>query len=255
MREIRKRPRVDEAADHRADRQGDEGRPGEVPRRRRQRLHRQAARRREAALARARLDAEVATRRRGRPATSTSSCGCCSRRSTSSTTTTSAATRAASLQAAAAHARWRASAARRSRSCRTGCCTTRASFPRCCDFLTVPGQRDVPRPGLLPRAARAGGAAAAHLSVAQGLGGRLQHRRGGVLAGDPAARGRAARAHADLRDRHQPAGAAEGARPASTTLDRIARLHREPPARPAARASLSDYYTAAYGARGASTSR
>ena len=65
MREIRKQP-TGEAADHRAHRQGDEGRSGEVPRGRRQRLHRQAARRREAALAGARLDAEV--RRRARPA-------------------------------------------------------------------------------------------------------------------------------------------------------------------------------------------
>ena len=66
MREIRKRPRVEEAADHRADRQGDAGRPGEVPRGRRQRLHRQAARRREAAVAVPRLDAEVSERRRPR---------------------------------------------------------------------------------------------------------------------------------------------------------------------------------------------
>ncbi len=58
MREIRKRPRVGEAADHRAHRQGDEGRSGELPRRRRERLHRQAARRREAAVAGARLDAK-----------------------------------------------------------------------------------------------------------------------------------------------------------------------------------------------------
>ena len=51
--------RVEEAADHRAHGQGDEGRPGSVPRRRRQRLHRQAPRRGEAAVARAGLDAEV----------------------------------------------------------------------------------------------------------------------------------------------------------------------------------------------------
>ncbi len=52
--------RVEARPDHRPDRQGDEGRSGEVPRRRRQRLHRQAARRREAPVARARVDAEVA---------------------------------------------------------------------------------------------------------------------------------------------------------------------------------------------------
>ena len=66
-------------------------------------------------------------------------------------------------------------------------------------------------------AARDGRAAAADLSVAQDLGRRLQHRRGGVLAGHPAARGGAARAHADLRDRHQPAARCRRPRPASTT--------------------------------------
>ena len=86
MREIRKRARVEEAADHRADRQGDEGRPGELPGRRRQRLHRQAARRREAAVAGAGVDAErepVDRRRRAAaPRPSTSSCSCCSTPST-----------------------------------------------------------------------------------------------------------------------------------------------------------------------------
>ena len=76
---------------------------------------------------------------------------------------------------------------------------------------------------------------AAHLSVAEDLGGRLQHRRGGLLAGDPAARGRPARAHADLRHRHQPAGAAEG-RGRRLRRRPHRRLHREPPASPAARA-------------------
>ena len=55
MREIRKMPRVPHAADPRPDRQGDEGRPREVPRRRRQRLHRQAGQHRSAAVADARL--------------------------------------------------------------------------------------------------------------------------------------------------------------------------------------------------------
>ena len=52
-------PGVADAADHRADRQGHAGRPGEVPRRRRQRLHRQTVRRGEAAVADSRLDAEI----------------------------------------------------------------------------------------------------------------------------------------------------------------------------------------------------
>jgi CheY-like chemotaxis protein len=57
-------PRVEEAADHRAHRQGDEGRPGEVPRRRGQRLHRQTPRRGEAPVSRACMDAEVGARGR-----------------------------------------------------------------------------------------------------------------------------------------------------------------------------------------------
>ena len=135
MREIRKRPEWKQAADHRADRQGDEGRPGEVPRRRRQRLHRQAARRREAAVARARLDAEVDDRwpspdfdielqllleaiylqvplRLPR-------------------------LRDGVAQAAAARGDGRASAADACRSCRTACCTSPTLFPALLDFLTV----------------------------------------------------------------------------------------------------------------------
>ncbi len=64
MREIRKQRGVERSADHRADREGDEGRSGEVPGRRRQRLHRQAARRGEAAVARPRVDAQVGRPRR-----------------------------------------------------------------------------------------------------------------------------------------------------------------------------------------------
>ena len=80
-----------------------------------------------------------------------------------------------------------ASAARRSRSCRIGCCTSRRCFLALLDFLTVPGERDVSRPGLLPGDARDGGPAVADLSLAEGLGRRMQHRRGGLLVGHPAA--------------------------------------------------------------------
>src|ERR1700683_494371 len=50
---------MEETADHRAHRQGDEGRPGEMSRRGRQRLHRKAFGYRTAPVARARMDAEV----------------------------------------------------------------------------------------------------------------------------------------------------------------------------------------------------
>src|SRR4051812_27991991 len=50
---------MEEAADHCAHRKGDEGRSGPVPRRRRQRLHRQAARRGEAVVSGPGVDAEI----------------------------------------------------------------------------------------------------------------------------------------------------------------------------------------------------
>ena len=104
-----------------------------------------------------------------------------------------------------------------------------AVFPAAARLPHRAGERDVPRPGLLPRAARAGRAAAAHLSVAQDLGRRLQRRRGGLLARDPAARGGAADEDAHLRDRHQPADAA-ARREAGIYRHRADRgLHRQPP--------------------------
>ena len=57
LRRIRERAGVAGPAGHRAHREGDEGRPREVPRGRRQRLHHQAGRRRSAAVAAARLAA------------------------------------------------------------------------------------------------------------------------------------------------------------------------------------------------------
>ena len=104
MREIRKRPEFSEAADHRADGEGDARRPGEVSRRRGQRLRRQAARRREAAVADPRVDAEVMAEglesRVGGSGVAVSdcegfrhrACSSSSTRSSSSTTTISATT-------------------------------------------------------------------------------------------------------------------------------------------------------------------
>ena len=72
--------------------------------------------------------------------------------------------------------------------------------------------RDVPRSVVLRRIPRAGRSGAADVSVHAGLVCRLLHRRGGLLSRDPAERGGPLRPNADLRDRHQRAGARHGAR-------------------------------------------
>ena len=97
MRAIREMRKLRVAADHRADRQGDEGRPREVHRGRRVRLHHQAGRHRAAALAAARLAVPVngprAAAADARRASRRSRSTCCSRRCSASTATTSATTR------------------------------------------------------------------------------------------------------------------------------------------------------------------
>ena len=123
------------------------------------------------------------------------------------TTTTSAATR------------WRRSSGGcAQRMARFGCATLSqlqdrvlhdpAVFPQLLEYLTVQVSemfRDPPyfralREQVVPRAA--------HLPVAQGLGRRLQHRRGGrTRSRSCCARKGLLDAHADLRDRHQPRGA------------------------------------------------
>ena len=217
-----------------------------VPGGRRQRLHGQADRRRQAALAVPRLDAAMTEHRhrqdervadvefellleaiyrryslrlpplRARLAAAAACTGACS------------------VSAIATHV---AAAGR-------ACCTMPTLFPRLLALLYGAGQRHVPRPGVLRRAARRRAAAAAHLPVAQDLGRRLQHRRGGLLAGHPAATKRPARARDHLRHRHQPGGAAEG-RGRRLRAGAGAGLHAKLPAA-GGTGSLSDYYTAAY---------
>ena len=86
----------------------------------------------------------------------------------------------------------------------------------------------------------------ADLSLAEDLGGGLQHGRGGVLAGDPAAGGGPARPDAHLRHGHQCRQPPEG------RGGRVRRSIGSPGSRrnyqqAGGKASLSDYYTAAYG--------
>ena len=151
-------------------------------------------------------------------------------------------------EAAAAARRCRASAAPRCRSCRTACCTSRRCSRALLEYLTVQVSEMFRDPAYFLALREQRGAAAAHLSVAEGLGGRLQHRRGGLLAGDPAARGRPARAHAASTPPTSTRRAAEGrgrrlhARPRSPASPRTtaarARERRSPTTtpRPTARA-------------------
>ena len=110
-----------------------------------------------------------------------------------------------------------------------------------------PVHRDVPRPDLLARAAPAGGAAAAHLSVAEGVGGRLRHRRGGVLAGDPAAGGRPARTHAASTPPTSTRRSLEKARQGIFPIAAV-RQHTANYQAAGGKRAFSDYYSAAYNA-------
>ena len=173
-------------------------------------------------------------------ATSTSSCGCCSRRSTCRYHYDFRDYALASLKRRLLQAHARSSAATRLSQLQDRVLHEPHVVRRsCCDYLTVQVSEMFRDPPLLPGAARAGGAAPAHLSVAEGLGRRLQHRRGGLLARDPAARGGPARAHADLRDRHQPRQRCETAEAGRLRRSSaMRRLHREPPPVRAARLAL-----------------
>ena len=122
-----------------------------------------------------------------RPTTSSSSC--CSTRSTRATTTTSA-LRRASLRRRMRHALAALRLRQPRRAAATACCTSPSVFAQLLQYLTVQVSdmfRDPPYFRALREQRRA---RPAHLSVVQDLGRRLQHRRGGVLARDPAARGR-----------------------------------------------------------------
>ena len=154
MRRIRETREFDEAADHRAHRQGDEGRPREVHRRRRHRLHHQAGRHRPAALADARVavpldvsgDREPTARDGAAASSSGSSSSCCSRRSTGTTATTSARTRSRRC-GAASRRRIAAEELRHDlRRCRSACSTTRACMERLLRRPVDQRHRDVPRP-------------------------------------------------------------------------------------------------------------
>ena len=139
-RRIRAQPQLRQAADHRAHRQGDEGRPREVHRGGRLGLHHQAGRLRPAALAAAGLALPLSERDRTVGAGEPQQLEALEIEllldgdRASATATTFATTRAPRC-AAASGARCRRRGCRRSRRCRSGCCTTRracaASSTRC----------------------------------------------------------------------------------------------------------------------------
>ena len=205
MRRIRELREVQDAADHRADRQGDEGRPREVHRGGRVRLHHQAGRHRAAAVAAARMAVPV-------------------KRASGAPDTENVEALELDLLLEAVFRQYgydfrdyaRSSLRRRvaqHHAARRRCATITALQDQvlhdrgCLERLAARAlgqrQRDVPRPAVLPGVPAARGAAAAHLSVHPHLAGRLLDRRGGLLAGDPAPGGGALRPLRDLRDRHE----------------------------------------------------
>ena len=248
MRAIREMAEFARAADHRADRQGDEGRPREEHRGRRLGLHHEAGRHRPAAVADAGVALPVADGQSPvvssggpRRARASSRSSCCSRRSTGATASTSASTR----RPRCARRLWRASHAEgspRSRACRSASSTTRAAWSGCCSTCRSTSPRCSATRRFYVGVPRAGRPAAAHVSVHPGLGRRLLDRRGGLLARDPARARRASTTAPDLRDRHQRGGAraARGGRlPARQDAGVHAELH---PRR--RHAPFSEYYTA-----------
>ena len=211
-----------------------------LPRRRRERLHREAARRRQAAVAGAGMDPQVTTarpRRRARPR--------CSTRSTARITTTSAATRRRRCCAGCAPrcVHFRCADARRA--CKTRVLREPALFTELLRFLTVQVS-DMFRDPIYFRALRE------HVVPYLQTYPSLKIWVAGCATGEEAyslaillARGGPARAHADLRDRHQPRSL-RVAQDGVYETERLARFSRELPAR-RRHGSLSDYYSAAYG--------
>ena len=118
-------------------------------------------------------------------------------------------------------------------------------FPRLLSFLTVQVSEIFRDPDLFPRSPRGSSAASEDLSVAQGLGGRLQRRRRTIFAGDPISRRGPGGSDAVLRDRYQSRRAAR-AEAGIYSLDRMP-LFTENHRKAGGKSSLSDYYSAAYG--------
>ena len=164
MRAIRAAARVQAAADHRADRQGDEGRPREVHRGRRVRLHHQAGRHRAAALADARVALPVETQDAGARARADRDRAPARgdlpplrlRLPRYAPAVAAAARCGSAMDGERARDDLGAAGAGAARPGGDGAAAARPLGQR---------HRDVPRPDLLPRVPREGRAAAAHLSV------------------------------------------------------------------------------------------
>ena len=142
----------------------------------------------------------------------------------------------------------RASACRRSRSCRTRILRDPADLrARCFHYLTVQVSDMFRDPGYFRALREQVRARSANLSVDQGLGGRLQHRRGTVVARDPVRRSRVCpSARCSTRPTSTPTRCA---RAESGHLRARAHrgLHAQNYLAAGGKRSLSDYYHAAYG--------
>ena len=240
-RALRADPRFERAADHRADREGDEGRPREVHRRGRLGLHHQAGRHRPARLAHARVALRVTGDAHE------------ARERLEIELLLEAIHHALRLRLPRLRAGLAAPAAvaarRTSRACATisGLQERVLHDPACMDRLLRDLSINVTemfRDPSFHRALRAQVFPLLRtLSVHPRLGRGLLDRRGDLLARDRAARGGAARARADLRDRHRRrprCSARARARSRSSACSATPRTT----CAPAAREAFSSYYSA-----------
>ena len=122
-----------------------------------------------------------------------------------------------------------------------------AVLPELLSYLTVQVSELFRDPGLFPGDPGAGRAAPEDLPVAQGVGGGMRRGRGGLFAGDPVPRGRARGPDTSSTAPTSIPRRCRRPRPAMYELDRIP-LFTENHRKSGGKSSLSDYYTAAYGA-------
>ena len=214
MRRIRGAAAVQEPADHRADGEGDERRPGEVHRGGRVGLHHQAGRHRSAAVADACMGLEVSERGGDPAATSRPwSSTCCSKASSVTTATTSAAMRAARSGAGSQRSCRPKGSTTLSARCRIASCTISAAWDRFLQGISVNVSAMFRDPAFFLAFRRVAVPLLRTYPFIRIWQAGASLRRGSLLARDPACTKKGLyQRSSDLRDRHQRRGAAQGAR-------------------------------------------